>query len=316
MRRRRQDTMMIRRRDGRRRERRSPPRHTLAPSQCLAMITQVHRDKVPMPPPGRAAPRLVWTIQPAGILFDPPAQITYPNVDGLRPGQIVDIFSFDHDLGEFVSIGTGTVSEDGFAITSDRGVGIQKTGWGYPQLPPPPTTAVDGPQRQYRERSIRWRVAAANWRSNLVTQTRVRSFKEMDDSVWRVTIDRKGRTRRRGNPIPQPHAGVDIVAPPGTPVSAAADGVVERVNLDTARSEGNMVVIDHGKGTFSKYMHLNGVDMPPPGQSVRRGDKIGEVGTTGNASRTDQPHLHFEIRQGSSSFPSGSTALDPTGFVQ
>ena len=71
-------------------------------SKCLAMITQVHRDKVPMPPPGGAAPRLVWTIQPSGILFDPPAQITYPNVEGMPPGQILDIFSFDHDLGQFV----------------------------------------------------------------------------------------------------------------------------------------------------------------------------------------------------------------------
>jgi hypothetical protein len=111
-------------------------------TECLSMITQVHRDKVPMPPPGGAAPRLVWTVQPPGILFDPPARITYPNIDGLPPGQIVDVFSFDHDLGEFVSIGTGSVSEDGSVITSDPGVGIRKAGWGYPQPPPPPQTCV------------------------------------------------------------------------------------------------------------------------------------------------------------------------------
>lgn len=100
-------------------------------NQCQAMITQVHRDKVPMPPPEGASPRLVWTIQPAGILFDPPARITYPNVDGLPPGQIVDVVSFDHDLGQFVSVGTGTVSEDGSVINSDPGVGIRKGGWGF-----------------------------------------------------------------------------------------------------------------------------------------------------------------------------------------
>ncbi len=103
------------------------------------MVTQVHSDKVPMPPIEGAAPRLVWTVQPAGVLFDPRARITYPNLDNLKPGQVVDIFSFDHDLGEFVSIGTGTVSEDGSVITSDPGVGIRKAGWGYPQPPPEPT---------------------------------------------------------------------------------------------------------------------------------------------------------------------------------
>lgn len=103
-------------------------------------ITQVHFDKVPMAPIEGAAPRLTWTVQPAGVHFDPPARITYPNIDGLRPGQVVDIFSFDHDLGEFVSVGTGTVSADGSVITSDPGMGIRKAGWGYPQPPPPPTT--------------------------------------------------------------------------------------------------------------------------------------------------------------------------------
>ncbi len=105
------------------------------------MVTQVHHDKVPMPPIGGAAPRLVWTVQPAGVRFDPPARVTYPNLHGLKPGQVVDIFSFDHDLGQFVSIGTGKVSEDGSAITSCPGVGIRKAGWGYPGAGPPrPTT--------------------------------------------------------------------------------------------------------------------------------------------------------------------------------
>jgi hypothetical protein len=107
------------------------------------MVTQVHADKVPMPPVEGAAPRLVWTVQPAGVAFDPPARITYPNVDGLEPGQVVDIFSFDHDLGEFISVGTGTVSEDGAVVTSDPGVGIRKAGWGYPRRPPPPTTETE-----------------------------------------------------------------------------------------------------------------------------------------------------------------------------
>ena len=58
-------------------------------------------------------PRLIVTIQPAGARFDPPAKITYPNVEGLAPGESTDLYSFDHDLGHFVSIGPGTVSDDG-----------------------------------------------------------------------------------------------------------------------------------------------------------------------------------------------------------
>ena len=95
-------------------------------------VTQVHRDKVPMPPPGGLAPKMVFTIQPPDVVFDPPAPITYPNAEGHPPGAIVELFSFDHDLGQFVSIGTGQVSEDGLLIESDPGVGIIKGGWHYP----------------------------------------------------------------------------------------------------------------------------------------------------------------------------------------
>ncbi len=103
-----------------------------------AMVTQVHFDKVPMPPISGAAPRLTWTVQPAGARFDPPARLSYPNLYGLKPGAVVDIFSFDHDLGEFVSMGNASVSEDGSIITSDPGVGIRKAGWGYLPAPTPP----------------------------------------------------------------------------------------------------------------------------------------------------------------------------------
>lgn len=92
-------------------------------------VTQVHADKVPMEPPNGLQPRFIITIQPPGAVFDPPAPITIPNVDGLPPGEITEMYSFDHDLGQFVSIGTGTVSENGMVIASDPGVGIIKAGW-------------------------------------------------------------------------------------------------------------------------------------------------------------------------------------------
>jgi len=97
--------------------------------------TLVHADKMPMLPTGGQQPRFVVTIQPPGVHFDPPAPINFPNVDGLAPGNIAEMFSFDHDLGQFVTIGTGTVSDDGSTLRSDVGVGIIKGGWhisGFP----------------------------------------------------------------------------------------------------------------------------------------------------------------------------------------
>ena len=95
---------------------------------CLT-VTPVNGDKVPMSPGFGQQPRFVVTIQPVGTLFNPPAQLTLPNVDGLEPRQVTEMYSYDHDLAAFVSIGTGTVTEDGSLIRSDPGVGVIKAGW-------------------------------------------------------------------------------------------------------------------------------------------------------------------------------------------
>jgi len=102
----------------------------------VVSVTVVHNDKVPMVPNFGQQPRLIVTIQPAGARFDPPARLTLPNVEGLTPGAVTEMYSFDHDLGHFVSIGPATVSEDGSAIVSNLGVGVLKAGWhccGFPQ---------------------------------------------------------------------------------------------------------------------------------------------------------------------------------------
>ncbi|HEV8578589.1 MAG TPA: DNRLRE domain-containing protein, partial [Thermoanaerobaculia bacterium] len=95
----------------------------------VVSVTAVHNDKVPMVPNFGQQPRFIVTIQPAGARFEPPARLTLPNVEGLSAGEVTEMYSFDHDLGHFVSIGPATVSEDGAAIVSDPGVGIIKAGW-------------------------------------------------------------------------------------------------------------------------------------------------------------------------------------------
>jgi len=95
----------------------------------VVSVTAVHSDRVPMVPNFGQQPRFIVTIQPAGARFDPPARLTLPNVEGLAPGQVTEFYSFDHDLGHFVSIGPATVTNDGMLIVSNPGVGIVKAGW-------------------------------------------------------------------------------------------------------------------------------------------------------------------------------------------
>jgi hypothetical protein len=95
----------------------------------IVSVTMVHADKVPMSPGFGQQPRFIITIQPPGVHFDPPAPMTFPNVDSMEPGSVTEMYSFDHDLGQFVSIGTASVSSDGMVIGSDPGVGIIKGGW-------------------------------------------------------------------------------------------------------------------------------------------------------------------------------------------
>ena len=94
-----------------------------------AAIIPVEPDRIPAPLPSFLDPELVVSIQaPGATSFDVPPVITFPNLDGLAPGEKSAIFSFDHDAGRWKVVGTGTVSEDRRRIVSDGGV-IQAPGW-------------------------------------------------------------------------------------------------------------------------------------------------------------------------------------------
>ncbi|ROZ77496.1 M23 family metallopeptidase [Ramlibacter sp. WS9] len=85
------------------------------------------------------------------------------------------------------------------------------------------------------------------------------------------------------------HTGLDFQADPGTPILAAAGGVV--VEQDVHPAYGNMVEIDHGNNLVTRYAHASKVWVKK-GDLVKRGQKIADVGTTG---RSTGPHLHFEV---------------------
>ena len=86
------------------------------------------------------------------------------------------------------------------------------------------------------------------------------------------------------------HEGIDFIADVGTPIVAAASGVV--IVAEHRPDYGNVVEIDHGNDFITRYAHASKL-LVKPGQVVQRGRKIAEVGTTG---RSTGPHLHFEVR--------------------
>lgn len=87
----------------------------------------------------------------------------------------------------------------------------------------------------------------------------------------------------------QPHYGTDFATPIGTPVIAPADGTVLRRGWHPYA--GHYVVLAHGQGYETRYLHLNRI-LVDRGQSVRRGQQIAQ---TGNSGRSTGPHLHYEL---------------------
>ncbi|HSR65518.1 MAG TPA: M23 family metallopeptidase [Xanthomonadaceae bacterium] len=85
-----------------------------------------------------------------------------------------------------------------------------------------------------------------------------------------------------------PHSGMDIAAPAGTPVRAPAAGIVSFAAPDLYLT-GGTVLLDHGHGVSSSFLHLSRIDVQV-GQRVGRGETIGAVGATGRATG---PHLHW-----------------------
>ena len=110
-----------------------------------------------------------------------------------------------------------------------------------------------------------------------------------DDTKYRLTSP----FGYRSDPIngtSKMHTGFDFACPPGNPVYATGDGVVESVKFELF-GYGNSVVIDHGFGYKTRYAHMRSIYVAE-GMSIKRGECIGE---SGNSGRVTGPHLHYEV---------------------
>ena len=99
------------------------------------------------------------------------------------------------------------------------------------------------------------------------------------------------------------HDGLDMIAPSGEPVYAAADGVVRDV-IRSRKGLGNVVEIDHGNGYVTRYAHLADVEVRK-GRKLTKGTRIGYVGVSGNSFA---PHLHYEVLR-------DTVVLDPVNHL-
>ena len=108
--------------------------------------------------------------------------------------------------------------------------------------------------------------------------------------TWRVT-SRWGSQRVLNGTPARPHFGIDLAAPQGSPIRAPAPGRVTLAQPDL-HFEGGLVLIDHGQGLITAYLHQSQIEVTA-GQDLRRGDRIGRVGMTGRATG---PHLCWRMK--------------------
>jgi murein DD-endopeptidase MepM/ murein hydrolase activator NlpD len=166
---------------------------------------------------------------------------------------------------------------------------IQKRTYSISRIDGLPASQVD----RYSEEDLA-RIEASTTRKQEGDRSRADFSAFRERFTWPVVGKRTspfGAQRILNGIEKRPHYGVDLAAPTGTPVRSPAEGVVSLADEDLY-FEGSMIVIDHGQGFLSKYLHLSRIDVEP-GQRVKRGEVIGAVGSRG---RSTGAHLCWRLK--------------------
>jgi len=169
-----------------------------------------------------------------------------------------------------------------------RSLAIAPHGWQIESLPTLPKGTTPTPEFLARRKAELEQIVAARAQSHDVAGWRQRF-------VWPLTGRISGVFGSQRIYAGEPgsfHSGVDVARPAGTPIAAPADGVVTLAAESPFSLEGNLLMIDHGMGLNSAFLHLSRIDVVV-GQAVRQGDIVGAVGMTGRATG---PHLHWSMK--------------------
>ena len=161
-------------------------------------------------------------------------------------------------------------------------------------------SATAGGDEQFRNLFASWQaldrgaVGAPAARASIPSRTPIDGYRQTSDYGMRVHPVLGGR---------RAHKGIDMASRTGTPIYAAADGVVSKA--DWFGGYGLYVQLEHGGSLDTRYGHMSRLNVAA-GQSVRKGDLIGYVGSTG---RSTGPHLHYEVRI-------AGEAVNPVPYMQ
>ncbi|WP_422056342.1 M23 family metallopeptidase [Sphingomonas sp.] len=229
-------------------------------------------------------------IQGGTVLGTAPALTSRVTLDGRDVPVAPDgrfLIAFDRDAPASADLVATRV--DGSSLRQT--LTIQPRAWRIERLNTLPRFAQPSAEFQRRRPAELAQINAARSKSHDVHGWR-------QDFMWPVTGRISGlfgsQRIYKGEPGAY-HSGVDVARPTGTPIIAPADGVVVLAAQQPFTLEGKLLMLDHGMSLNSAFLHLSRIDVKV-GDVVRRGQRIGAIGTTG---RSTGPHLHWGMKWGS-----------------
>ena len=218
---------------------------------------------------------------------------TDPNVKVEIGRSETDIYAQKADENGRILIGFDRDEPDAFVRVGNARVDFELKPRDYD------TSRIDGlPPSQvstFTEAQLkRIRSSSARKKVGFASRTKEMGFKDGFDLPIKAEFIKTtnfGAQRILNGEPKKPHYGVDLAAPVGTPIYAPADGIVSLAD-DDLYFEGAMVLLDHGQGLISMYLHTDKI-MVEPGQTVKQGEQIATVGSKG---RSTGPHLCWRLK--------------------